>query len=150
MQQAHRQAVAVVGGTDLVPQPFEPLPIGARDLGVDDVEERQRGKEILPRSALPAGVVAARSTGTAGRLVVWQRVQASEQIGIIANFAGGSGSWAPSTNLVTRTVRPSKSDTDSSAASRSAGYPASGRPPAKDPPRPSGTHGFGRIGNSGS
>ena len=80
VQQPLGKAVTVVGRAHLVPQPFEPLAIGGRDLRVHGVEKRQGGQQVLTRGALPAGVLTAGSARSADGIVVRQRVQPAEQV----------------------------------------------------------------------
>jgi hypothetical protein len=80
VEQAFRKAVTVVGRTYLVAELLESLACGGRDLGVDRVEKRQGGQQVLTRRAFTAGVLATGATGAAGGLVVRQRVQPSEQL----------------------------------------------------------------------
>ena len=80
MQQALRQAVAVVGRADLVAELLESLALGGRDLRVDGVEKRQRRQQVLTRRALTARVLTTGSARAGGGFVVRQRVQPSEQL----------------------------------------------------------------------
>src|SRR3984885_4434109 len=80
VKQALRKAVTVVGRAHLVAELLEPLALGGRDLGVDGVEKRQGGQQVLTRGALTARVLTARSTRAADGILVRQRVQRSEQL----------------------------------------------------------------------
>ena len=79
VQQAFRKPVTIVGRAHLVPEPLKALGLGGRDLRVHGVEERDGGEQVLTGRALAAGVLTTRSTRAAGGIVVWQRVQSSEQ-----------------------------------------------------------------------
>ena len=61
------------------------------------------------------------STGAADRIVVGQRRHPSERLPQHGELGGITWSWTPSTNVVTSTEPPSKSDTGSATARRSAG-----------------------------
>ncbi len=80
MEQALRKAVTVVGRAYPVAQLLESLALGGRDLGVDGVEKRQGRQQVLTRRALAARVLTTGSTRAADGIVVWQRVQPSEQL----------------------------------------------------------------------
>src|SRR5271169_2048965 len=80
VEQALRKAVAVVGRAHLVAELLESLALGSRDLGVDGVEKRQGGQQVLTRRALTARVLTTRSSRAADGFVVRQRVQPSEQL----------------------------------------------------------------------
>ena len=72
--------MTVVSRAHLVAEPLESLAIGGCDLRIHGVEKRQGGQQVLTWGALAAGVLAARSAGAADGIVVWQRVQPSEQL----------------------------------------------------------------------
>ena len=121
MEQALRKAVTVVGRAHLVAELLESLALSGRDLGVNGVEKRQGRQQVLTRRALTARVLTTGSTRAAGGVVDGSACSRPSSSPIMANFAAPSGSRAPSTNRVTRTALPSKSDTASPAAKRSAG-----------------------------
>ena len=123
VEQAFRKTVTVVGRAHLVAELLESLALAGGDLGVDGVEQRQGRQQVLTRRALTARVLTTGSTWATGGFVVRQRVQPSEQLTHHGELRGTVGEPAPSTNRVTRTALPSKSDTALSTARRSAGEP---------------------------
>jgi hypothetical protein len=80
VEQAFRKAVTVVGRAHLVAELLESLALGGRYFRVDGVEKRQGRQQVLTRRALTARVLTTRSTRAADGIVVWQRVQPSEQL----------------------------------------------------------------------
>src|SRR4051812_16516096 len=80
MQKCLGKAGPVVSGAHLVPQPLEPLALVSRHLGIDGVEERKGGQQVLAWRALTARVLATGSAWAGDGVVVWQRVQSPEQV----------------------------------------------------------------------
>jgi hypothetical protein len=80
VQQPFGQVVTIVGRAHRAPETLEPFTLGGRDLRVDRIETRQSGQQILPWGAFTAGILAARSFRTAGRIVTGQRVEPSRQV----------------------------------------------------------------------
>jgi hypothetical protein len=74
VEQALRKAVTVVGRAHLVAELLETLAVGGRNLRVNGVEKRQGRQQVLTWRALTARVLTARSTRSAGGIVVRQRV----------------------------------------------------------------------------
>src|ERR1700733_7656995 len=80
VEQALRKAVTVVGRAHLVAELLESVALSGRDLRVDGVEKRQGGQQVLTRRSLTARVLTTRSTRAADGILIWQRVQPSEQL----------------------------------------------------------------------